>query len=229
MTTPVMLYPTPVHRQLPLREQPAFRVAANPGSCSLTELLAVLVGGKDQIEIAQTLITQYGSLRRLASAHPKELARIPGVSQGTALRLKAALTLAGRVLQPEDARPQISSPAAGAAVLMPLLNHLEQEYLYSLSLDTRNCLLSADEIYHGSLNTAMVRTGELFKVAIRQNAASILIAHNHPSGDPSPSPEDVEMTRVAQAAGKLLDIALLDHLVIAGGKYVSLKERGLIS
>lgn len=94
-------------------------------------------------------------------------------------------------------------------------------------LDVRNRVLDIVEVYHGSLNTSQVRVGELFKAAIRRNAAAIIVVHNHPSGDPTPSPDDIAITRAIVQAGKLLDVDVLDHLVIGGGRYISLKERGI--
>jgi DNA repair protein RadC len=108
-----------------------------------------------------------------------------------------------------------------------MLAHREQEYMVVMPLDTRNRMLDVIEIYHGSLNSSMVRVGELFKPALQRNAASILIAHNHPSTDPTPSPEDISVTRAIVEAGKILDISVLDHLVIGLSRWVSLKEKGL--
>jgi DNA repair protein RadC len=108
------------------------------------------------------------------------------------------------------------------------MQDLEQEHLFVLNLDTRNRLIGEPfEVYHGSLNTSLVRVGELFRPAIRANAASILVAHNHPSGSVEPSPEDVAITKAFVQAGKLLDLCLLDHLIIGRGRFVSLKSRGL--
>jgi len=124
--------------------------------------------------------------------------------------------------------PVLGSPADAAAILLPRLQHLEQEHLFILILDTRNRLIGEPvEIYHGSLNETLVRIGELLRPAIRANGASIIVAHNHPSGDPSPSPEDVAITRALVQAGQLVDIALLDHLIIGRGTFVSLKSKGL--
>jgi DNA repair protein RadC len=107
------------------------------------------------------------------------------------------------------------------------MSALEQEELRVISLNTRNRVLRIDTIYRGSVNASQVRVGELFKSAIRSAATAIIVAHNHPSGDPTPSPDDVDVTRVIVEAGKLLDIEVLDHLIIGTGRYVSLKERGL--
>lgn len=220
-------YPDPRLKLLPIREQPAFRVAKDSDACSLAELLAVIIGGSTQIEIAERLLNQFGTIQKIAQAHVDEITRVQGVTNLTALRLKASLALGRKLLQPEDDRPTIHSPGDAAQILMPLLAHREQEYMVVLPLDTRNRLLDVVEIYHGSLNSSMVRVGELFKPALQRNAAAILVAHNHPSTDPSPSPEDVSVTRAIVQAGKLLDVSVIDHLVIGLSRWVSLKEKGL--
>jgi DNA repair protein RadC len=130
------------------------------------------------------------------------------------------------VAQPQD-RMQVRSPADIANLLMLEMGLLEQEHLRTVLLDTKNYVLRVSTVYTGSLNTAVVRVGEVFREAIRVNCASIIVVHNHPSGDPTPSPEDVRVTEMLVDAGKLLDIAVLDHVVIGRNRYVSLKERGL--
>ena len=220
-------YSFPRLKHLPVREQPAYRVATDSDACSLAELLAVIVGGARQIETAERLLAQFGSIHKIAQAHVNEIAKVEGVGNQTALRLKAALALGRKLLQPEDDRPVISSPSAAAQILMPMLAHRDQEYLVVIALDTRNRVLEVAEVYHGSLNSSMVRIGELFRPALQCNAAGILIAHNHPSTDPTPSPEDVSVTRAIVQAGKLLDVSVLDHLVIGLSRWVSLKEQGL--
>ena len=226
-SNPLQAYALPRLKALPLREQPAFRVAQDSDACSLAELLAVIIGGSSQIEAADRLLAQFGSIQKIAQAHVNEISGIPGVSNLTALRLKAALALGRKLLQPEDTRPNIHSPGDAAQILMPMLAHREQEYMVVMPLDTRNRMLDVVEVYHGSLNSSMVRIGELFKPALQRNAAAILIAHNHPSTDPTPSPEDVSVTRAIVQAGKLLDVSVLDHLVIGLSRWVSLKEKGL--
>lgn len=136
------------------------------------------------------------------------------------------LTLLSNLLRPGP-REQIRSPADAAAVLMVEMGHLDQEELRTVLLDTKSRVLGIATIYRGSLNASMVRVGEVFKEAIRLNSAALIVAHNHPSSDPTPSPEDVLVTRQIVEAGKLLDVDVLDHLVIAQGKWVSLRERGL--
>ena len=123
-------------------------------------------------------------------------------------------------------RPQVRSPADVANLLMLEMGLLEQEHLRAVLLDTKNVVLRVANVYAGNLNTAVVRVGEVFREAIRANCASIIVVHNHPSGDPTPSPEDVRVTEQLVEAGRLLDIDVLDHLVIGRNRYVSLKERG---
>ena len=220
-------YTLPRLKHLPVCEHPAYRVAKDSDACSLAELLAVIIGGSTQIEVAERLLAQFGTIQKIAQAHVAEIAKVQGVGNQTALRLKASLALGRKLLQPEDERPTIQSPSDAAQILMPMLAHREQEYMVVMALDTRNRMLDVVEIYHGSLNSSMVRIGELFKPALQRNAAAILIAHNHPSTDPTPSPEDVSVTRAIVQAGKLLDVSVLDHLVIGLSRWVSLKEKGL--
>jgi DNA repair protein RadC len=202
-------------------------LAKDSDACSLAELLAVIIGGSAQIEAAEWLLSKFGSIRKIAQAHVDEIARVPGIGNQTALRLKAALALGRKLLQPEDERPTIHSPGDAAQILMPILAHREQEYLLVMMLDTRNRLMDICEVYHGSLNSSMIRVGEVFKPALQRNAAAVLIAHNHPSTDPSPSPEDVSVTRAIVEAGKLLDVSVIDHVICGLSKWVSLKEKGL--
>lgn len=127
-------------------------------------------------------------------------------------------------------RPTIHSPANAAAILAPFMEHLAQEELWQLVLNTRNRVLKVCRLYRGSLNQSQVRIAEVFRHAIVENAASIIIAHNHPSGDPSPSPEDVAITKAIVEAGRLLDVDVLDHLIISNDgrtRFISLKERQL--
>ncbi len=215
--------------KLPLRERPAWRVAYQAEGCSLVELLAVLIGGSSQIETAQALLGRFGSLRALVTAMPNEFQGVFGVGPTTAARLRAALELGRRlVLTDEKDPPPIQSPDDAANLLMYQMQHLEQEHLMVLLLDTRNRLIGEPvNLYRGSLNTSLIRIAEIFRPAIRANAAAILIAHNHPSGSPDPSPEDVAITRAVVEAGRLLDVECLDHLIMGRGHFVSLKSKGL--
>lgn len=212
-----------------LRDQPAYRVTQNAGACSVPELLAAVIGGEKQIETAEALLAHFGGdLRRIYQAHPAELAQVKGISQNLAVRIKAALNLGLRLNLPVDEHPSINSPADAAALVMHEMSILEKEHLRVLLLDRRNRVIDIEEIYRGSVSSSQVRVGELFKAAISRNASAMIIVHNHPTGDPTPSPDDVAVTRAIVQAGKLLDTDILDHLVIGNsGRWVSLKERGL--
>jgi DNA repair protein RadC len=221
-------YETPKLKSMPLREQPAYRIAQDAAACNLTELMAAVIGGQKQIEIAQTLMARFdGDIRRLFQAHPAELAKVKGINQATAIRIKAALNLGLRLNIPNEERPTINSPADAAALVQYEMGLLEREHLRTLLLDRRNRVLEMVEIYQGSVSSSQVRVGEVFQAAVGRTASAIIVIHNHPSGDPTPSPDDVAVTRAIVQAGKLLDIDVLDHLVIGQGKWVSLKERGL--
>jgi len=221
-------------KDLPLDDRPRERlIASGPGGLRNAELLAILlrvgVRGESAVRVAEKLLAQVGGLPGLHRASVSDLCVIKGVGQSKATQLLAAIELGRRIaIASPEARPTISSPADAANLLMYQLAPLDQEYLYVILLDTRNRVIGQPiEVYHGSLNTSLIRTGEVFRDAVKANAAAIIVVHNHPSGDPSPSPEDVAVTRVLVEAGKLLDIEVLDHLVIGRQRFVSLKERGL--
>ncbi len=153
---------------------------------------------------------------------------IHGVGPAKAAQIKAALEIGYRLkLEERKENPPINSPDDAADLVMYEMSVLEQEELRVILLDTRNRMIDTITVYKGSLNSSQVRVGELFKEAIRRNAAGVIIIHNHPSGDPTPSPDDVTITRAIIQAGKLLDIDVLDHLVIGQFKWVSLKQRQL--
>jgi DNA repair protein RadC len=157
--------------------------------------------------------------------------RAVAASLGTPRRaasLKAALEVGRRLLVAGyEGRFQVKSPADVAQLFMVEMMALDQEELWVACLDTKNRLVKVAKVYRGSVNTAMIRVGEVFKEALRLNAASIVVAHNHPSADATPSPEDILVTRQIVEAGKLLDCEVLDHLILAGNRYVSMRERGL--
>ena len=215
-------------KTLPLRDQPAYRVTSNANGCNLAELLAAVVGGAQQIEVAEGLLSRFGGdIQRMYKANVAEIAQVHGIGQQTAVRLKAALALAIRLHEPTGDRPVINSPADCAALVQYEMSLLEQEHLKVILVDTRNRVLDIVEVYKGSVNSSQIRVGELFKPAIQRMAPAIICCHNHPSGCTDPSPDDLAVTRAMVQAGKLLDITLLDHLIIGGSKFVSLKERGL--
>jgi DNA repair protein RadC len=214
--------------RLPRQEQPQERMrSTGPAGLATSELLAIVLGQPD-VALGETLLKHFEGLAGLQRASVFELEALPGIGPSRAARLRAALELGRRAATaPPTDRVRIGSPADAAGLLMADMSVLEQEELRVLLLDTRNRVISVVSVYRGSLDSTPVRIGELFKEAIRRNAAGILAAHNHPSGDPSPSPEDIAMTRMLVEAGRLLSVEVIDHLIIGQQRWVSLKERCL--
>lgn len=225
----------PTYRIADLHEsdRPRERLASlGPQALTNAELIAILlrvgVPGENAVEVGQRLLQKFGGLRGLHRAPLNELTDQHGIGEAKAAQIKAAIELGRRLtLESPDERPAINSPADAASLVMYEMSALEQEHLRVILLDRRNRVLETLEVYKGSVNSSQVRVGELFKDAIRTNASAIIVVHNHPSGDPTPSPDDVAVTRAIVQAGKLLDVDVIDHLVIGQGKWVSLKERGL--
>jgi DNA repair protein RadC len=225
----------PVYRITDLHEsdRPRERLEAlGPQALSNAELIAILlrvgVKGENAVTVGQRLLATFGGLRGLHRAPFAELKKQHGLGEAKASQIKAAIELGRRLtLEAPEERPAINSPADAAALVQYEMSALEQEHLRVMLLDRRNRVLETVEIYKGSVNSSQVRVGEIFKEAIRKNASAIIVIHNHPSGDPTPSPDDVAVTRAIVQAGKLLDLEVLDHMVIGHGKWVSLKERGL--
>jgi len=215
------------------QERPRERLARlGPQSLSNAELLAILlrvgVKGENAVQVGQRLLQHFGGLAGLHRADFQEVCTERGLGPAKAAQIKAAIELGNRLrLEAPDERPTVHSPADAAALVQYEMSALEQEELRVLLLDIRNRVLDTVTVYRGSINSSQVRVGELFRTAIRRNAAAIIVIHNHPSGDPTPSPDDVAVTRAMTQAGKLLDIEVLDHLVIGRGRFVSLKDRGL--
>jgi len=212
---------------LALRETPAQRSLTDSTACTNLELLSAMIGGPKQIEIAEAVAAHFkGDLHLLFQASVLELVSIPGVGEATAARIKSALTLSRRLSMANIERTTINSPS-DAAALCSDMSTFDVEHLRVIMLNTKNMVLGIADVYKGSVNSSQVRVGEVFRPALQRNASGIIIAHNHPSGDATPSPNDVAVTRALVQAGKLLDIQPLDHVVIGHGKWVSLKERGL--
>jgi DNA repair protein RadC len=192
------------------------------------ELLACLLQTPNALEQASHLLCRFETLSNLVKASEAEITEVEGIGPAAAARLKAALELGTRLtLEGYADKYCIRSPQDVAQLLMAEMCHLEQEHFVVLLLDARNRVLGQHTAYIGSLNSTHVRIAEILREAIRRNAAALIVAHNHPSGDPTPSPEDVELTRQLAAAGDMMDIELLDHLIIGQARFISLKERGL--
>jgi DNA repair protein RadC len=202
------------------------------GALSTAELLAILlrvgVEGENAVQLGARLLDQFGGLSGLQRADFQEVCAVHGLGPAKAAQIKAAIELGYRLLKENpELKESISSPVDAADLIRYKMQALTQEELWVILLDTRNRMIHIDELYKGSLNSSQVRVGELFRAAVQRNAAAVILAHNHPSGDPAPSSEDIMLTKAAVAAGKLMDIEVLDHLVIGRGTFVSLKERGL--
>lgn len=204
-----------------------------PQSLSNAELLAIILSTGSQTEsaldLANRILREKDGLQFLTQAVFEELLEIRGVGTAKAAQIKAALELGKRsaAFRPEQ-KTIIKSPDSAAGLLMDEMRFLDREHFKIVLLSTKNHVLSIETISIGSLNSSIVHPREVFKHAIRRSAAAIILAHNHPSGDPTPSHEDIEITSRLVEAGKIIGIDVLDHLVIGSNHYVSLKERGLI-
>jgi DNA repair protein RadC len=190
----------------------------------LPDLLTALIGQEEKARTFWESLNQ--SQKRLSNITPAELT-FYGLTPSQALRVIAALKLGTVLLSGDDEKVQVHEPRTAAELLLHQLSNLDHEELWVILLDARNKVVHKQQVYVGSLNTAQVRIGEIFKIPVAIKAAAIIIIHNHPSGDTSPSPDDVAITRAIVQAGKLLDVNVLDHIIIAGGRFVSMKERGV--
>ncbi len=223
----------PTIKDLPTTDRPRERLLlVGPQSLNTAELLAIVlrtgIGGENAVRLAERLLAAYGGLEGLARAGVNQLLREKGLGQAKVAQIKAALELGRRLmLVGDDARPQISSPQDAANLVMGEMAFLEQEHLRAILLDTRHRVLEIVTVSVGGLNAASVRMGDMFREAVRSNASALIAVHNHPSGDPTPSAQDVAVTRKMVEAGELLGVKVLDHLVIGRGRWVSLKERHL--
>lgn len=225
----------PVYRIKDLRKEDRPRerlINIGPEALSNAELMGILIGsgmkGVNAVQLGQRLLTSMAGLEGLHRSSIHELERMRGIGRVKAIQIKAAIELGRRLAIGNPAeKPQIQSPDDAAELVQFEMGVLEQEHLRTLLLDTRNRLMKIQEIYRGSLNSSQIRVGEVFREAVRIGAASLIAVHNHPSGDPTPSPEDVAVTKVLVEAGKLLDIEVLDHLIIGRNCFLSLKARGL--
>jgi DNA repair protein RadC len=220
-------------RDLPQNERPRERLQhIGAPAVATAELIAIILrtgsGGENVLRLAERILHRFGDLVGIARASLTELQEVRGVGPAKAIEIKAALELGRRLTAQTPAeRPRITCPSDAANLLMSEMSLLEQEHLRVLLLNTRNEVLRINTVYIGNVNTSVVRIAELFRPAIRENATSLILVHNHPSGDPSPSPEDVRVTREVDKAGKLLNIELIDHIIIGRNRFVSLKERRL--
>jgi len=222
-----------VIREVPSDERPRERLALRgAGGLSSAELIGLLWGsgtrGRSAVDLAAEALARHDGLTGLARATDAELETLPGVGAAKAAQLTAAFELGRRLLADwPAARWTIRSPRDVADRLILQMGRLEREELRIVLLNTKNVVLRAVTVYQGNVSSSLVRVGELFRDAVRLNATGLILVHNHPSGDPTPSPDDLHLTAEALAAGRLLDIDVLDHLVIGHDAWVSMRDRGV--
>jgi DNA repair protein RadC len=218
----------------PATERPRERLYWHgPQALADAELLALQLGsgtrGRSAVEVAREMLAAYGSLAELASREAVELARQPGVGPARAARLAAAFELTRRLrARTPGQRVVLSTPAAVHAAFAPLMEDLKREVFRVALLDAHNGLLRDRVVSEGTLSASLVHPREVFKPAILESAAAVILLHNHPSGDPTPSREDIRLTRQLVECARLLDLRVHDHVVIGRGRFVSLAEQGVI-
>ena len=220
-------------REMPPLERPRERLAARGAAgLSSAELIGLLWGsgsrGRSAVDLAEDALARHDGLTGLARATDVELESVPGIGAAKAAQLAAAFELGRRLLADWPAgRWTIRSARDVADRLVLQMGRLEREELRVVLLNTKNVVLRVSTVYQGNVSSSLVRVGELFRDAVRLNAAGLILVHNHPSGDPTPSPDDLHLTAETLAAGRLLDIDLLDHLVVGHDAWVSLRDRGV--
>lgn len=220
-------------RDLPQTDRPRERLRdAGADALSNAELLAILLrtGSSKESALAQAtrLLARFEGLAGMARASFGELCAEHGLGEAKAAQIKAALEMGLRLAAhaPEE-RPVVKSPDDLANLVLAEMSLLEQESVRVILLDTRNHVLAMPEVYRGSVHSTQVRVAELLREAVRVNAPSVVLVHNHPSGDPAPSAADITLTKMLHEAAKLLDIELVDHMIIGGGRYASMRTMGL--
>ena len=223
-------------RDLPVSERPRERLTAlGPEAVSDQELLCCLLGkgiaGESVLVTAQRLLAAFGNLAGLAEASVEQLAQVRGVGPAKAVQLKAAVELARRLTDTwkKSAPRPVETAEDAEALLRPALLQKKKEHFVILLLDNRRRLIRLSPIAVGSLSASLVHPRELFKEAIAASAAAVILAHNHPSGDPHPSEQDLTLTKRLVQAGKLLGIEVVDHLILGSEGTVSLKALGVVS
>ncbi|MBE0465934.1 MAG: DNA repair protein RadC [Candidatus Desulforudis sp.] len=218
-----------------LELRPRERLSAHGAqSLSDAELLAIMLrsgtAAATAIDLANQLLTGFGGLRGLMDVGIDELQGVRGVGLAKAAQVKAAVELGRRAAcRPGASRPVVRTPEEAAGLVMEEMRYLDREHFRALVLNTKNHVLAVDKISVGTLNSSAVHPRELFKNAIRRSAAAVVLLHNHPSGDPTPSPQDVDLTKRLVEAGEIIGIPVLDHIIIGDNRFTSFKAEGLLS
>jgi DNA repair protein RadC len=226
-------YHATIH-DLPPDERPRERLLdQGPGSLTTAELLAIILrtGTREEsaVRLAERVLREMGSLRDIAQSHVEALSEIKGIGTVKAIEIRAAIELGKRLAQLGDGvKPIIHTPADVARLVMPDLRNEAQEHFKILMLDSKNQVLRSPTITVGIVNSSLIHPREVFRPALIHPCVSIILAHNHPSGDPTPSREDLDVTKQLVAAGKVLGIDVLDHIIVGDQRFVSLKERNLM-
>ncbi|MDK2800734.1 MAG: repair protein RadC [Clostridiales bacterium] len=224
-------------KDLPFEERPYEKLEKHGAEVlSNAELMAIIIrtGTKSEtsVEVAQRLLKECSQDRGLAFLHDislEELKSIKGIGRVKAIQLKAVIELAKRIISfRSEWKVCISSPADVSRLIMEEMRYLKQEHFKIIMLNVKNNVLKKVDITVGTLNSAIVHPRDVFSEPIRNKCASIILIHNHPSGDPTPSQEDIDVTNRIVEAGKILGISVLDHIIIGDGRYISLKEKGIM-
>ncbi|MGZ4111273.1 MAG: RadC family protein [Tumebacillaceae bacterium] len=219
-------------RQIPQEDRPRERMLFRGAeTLNNAELLAILLGtgskGCSAVDLADRMLKHFGGAHKLVEADLKELIDMPGIGLAKATQLKAAIEFGRRIVRMSSAdRPQFLTPTDAAAYMMDRLRFERREHFIVLHLDSKNRLIGEEIVSIGTLDASIVHPREIFKTALKRSAASIICLHNHPSGDPTPSFEDVEVTGRLVEAGQLLGVEVLDHIVIGENCFLSMKEKG---
>ena len=222
-------------RDVHIADRPRERlIRQGAGSLSNQELIAILLrtGTKEEsvLMLANRILKSFDKIQDLKDATVEEMISVKGVGQAKAVQILAAVEVGKRIYRKHsEGRYTIKSPEDAAAYLMTDMSSLLQEHFVVLFLNVKNEVLHKQTIFIGSLNSSIVHPREIYREAVKRSAASIIAAHNHPSGNPSPSPEDIEVTKRLVEAGSIIGIELLDHLIIGDHRFISLKEKGYMS
>lgn len=221
-------------KDMPTSQRPRERlIREGPGALSDPELMAILLhtgsSEKTAVELATEVLIRFSGLKNLIQAGVEELSAIRGIGPAKAAQLKAALEIGRRVasLSAGD-RPTVKVPQDAALLVMEEMRHLDREHFCALLLNTKHQVVAKETISIGTLNSSLVHPRELFKVAIKRSASAVILVHNHPSGDPTPSREDREITQRLRDAGAIIGIEVLDHIIIGDNKFISFRDRGML-